>query len=512
MKIKNLGKKNIILLIIIAVLLLVVGGSLAFFGWNSTAENKDRIVDVTINSGSGECSKLTDNTKLLVPTSSRENGRIITMKAKQTMADNAVITWTLTVNKLNTDDTTTNGLKNESFKYELINNTTGVSYGNGNFANITEENNTITFSTTKETLDYNVDYEFILYLWIDGVTFGNNPLDMASQEYNFDMNCNITGVAPPVSGATMITNLYNPTKTADNNRITYNLDDTNKLMEDVGGNLRYYGATPNNYIYFNCTTYPETGCETWRIIGIFDGKIKVMRSSSIASIAWDQDKNQTGVSGYNNDWSNSSLRDLLNNEYYYGDTSGEVTYYSFPDGSSSTKINMTSMGIKNNTTRRLIADSTYYLRGTNASLYPNEMYSYERETGSVFNESYLASIPDKIALPYASDYGYAADLSQCKEKTLISYNDSSCTENNWMKLILAANEVNADNSNWLLTHRSDYFNYAWGVHSSGDLFSAVNVYGMNGVTPVLYLNTYVVIDSTNGDGSEGSPYRILPNK
>ena len=32
-------------------------------------------------------------------------------------------------------------------------------------------------------------------------------------------------------------------------------------MTDVGGNIRYYGADPNNYVLFNN--------ELWRIIGVF---------------------------------------------------------------------------------------------------------------------------------------------------------------------------------------------------------------------------------------------------
>lgn len=54
-----------------------------------------------------------------------------------------------------------------------------------------------------------------------------------------------------------ITSLYTPNDTAENNGITYNLDTTHYLMNDrlgtdsIGidnGNIRYYGATPNNYI------------------------------------------------------------------------------------------------------------------------------------------------------------------------------------------------------------------------------------------------------------------------
>lgn len=191
---KKESKKNktrLIILSITILILIIIGTTVAYFGWSSSDIDEDSIVDVSVSSGSGVCEKASDNDKLLVPTSSRNNGRIIKINAKQLMATNATITWNLVVNRINTTTTTTTGLKHNSFKYELINNTTGVSYGSGNFANITN-GSTITFSSTLETIDYDTNYEFILYLWIDG-TLGDNPLDMADQTFDFDINCNITG-------------------------------------------------------------------------------------------------------------------------------------------------------------------------------------------------------------------------------------------------------------------------------------------------------------------------------
>lgn len=186
-----MNKKNIILLIIAIFLFVLLGTTMAYFGWSSSEENKDQLVDVTVSSGTGSCDKYQDNEKLLVPTSARENGRIIKVKAKQQMAQNAFITWSLVINSINETTLTTSGLKHNSFKYELVNDTTGVSYGTGNFENVSV-GTTINFSTDKETLDINKEYIFILYLWIDG-TIGNNPLDMANQPYNFNLNCSITG-------------------------------------------------------------------------------------------------------------------------------------------------------------------------------------------------------------------------------------------------------------------------------------------------------------------------------
>ena len=79
-----------------------------------------------------------------------------------------------------------------------------------------------------------------------------------------------------VNLVTYIKNLYtNAAKsTTTVNSVTYNLASSVGLMNDrkgsssVGadaGNIRYYGANPNNYIYFNCSDYnnqSSSTCET----------------------------------------------------------------------------------------------------------------------------------------------------------------------------------------------------------------------------------------------------------
>ena len=230
-------KKNIILLIIAIVMFILVGSTMAYFGWSSSAENKDQLVDVTVSSGTGSCDKYQDNEKLLVPTSTRERGRIIKVKAKQQMATNAFITWNLVINNINESTLTTSGLKHSSFKYELVNDTTGASYGTGNFENVTN-GTTITLSTDKETLDYNKEYTFILYLWIDG-TIGNNPLDMTNQPYNFDLNCNITGTDKKIDE--IATSLDN---------FTYYLGSDTTSVDTIN----YYN--PADGVYYNISITP----------------------------------------------------------------------------------------------------------------------------------------------------------------------------------------------------------------------------------------------------------------
>ena len=327
---------------------------------------------------------------------------------------------------------------------------------------------------------------------------------------------------PPLAAAEYITKLYtDASKTsATNNGITYNYaniydtdsdDNTNGgLMNDRlggtttdldGGNIRYYGANPNNYVYFNCSDYSNqtsSTCETWRIIGVFDGKLKLIRNESIGNLSWDYDKNDDSTkTTYDNDWSTATLQKLLNGSYYNG--SGIVTYYLGGSGPRTASLNMTSIGIKNETTRNMIVETTYNLGGWNSSsVYPNQIYGYER--GTTVYTGRPPTWTGKIALAYPSDYGYAADFSQCNQ-TLNKYNDSTCTSNNWMKAILGTSSLG-----WLLTPYSDGADRAWLMYLGGYVYAGTN--NDFRVVPVLSLSSELEIESWSGDGSSSNPYKL----
>ena len=324
----------------------------------------------------------------------------------------------------------------------------------------------------------------------------------------------------PKNLTTFITNLYtNASKTTvTNNSITYNTAPSVGLMNDRlgssstdidGGNIRYYGASPNNYIYFNCSDYSNQSsstCETWRIIGVFEGKVKIMRNSTIGSYSWDNKNTSTGAeSNYGkNDWTDARLMKLLNPGY--SGTGGSL-YYNSGSGScyegqnnATTTCNFTSTGIKNDTTRNLISDTLYYLGGWSSfEIYSDQIYGYER--GTTVYSGRPTTWTGKIALPYPSDYGYAADLGSCTVQ-LGSYNDSTCTSTNWMKSIFTSSY------NWLLTPDSWDPYYVWGVLSSDDVGYSNNSYPYcaNLVVPVLYLGSELGIES--GTGTNSDPYRL----
>ena len=293
-------KKNIILLIIAIVLFVLVGSTMAYFGWTSTSENKDQLVDVTVAGGTGSCDKLSDNNKLLYPTSTREKGRILKVTTKQQMATNAFVTWNLVVNSINETTLTTSGLKHKSFKYELVNDTTGVSYGTGNFENVSN-GTTITISTDKETLDYNKEYTFILYLWIDG-TIGNNPLDMTNQPYNFDLNCNITGTSTKIvpTDAYELTNgdgtTYTPTYTGSGTKAVRSTAPLSKFREvrvdDTVIDSSNYTITEGSTIVTFKESYLKSlsvGEHTIKVVstdGLTSGKLTIPETQSIALITF----------------------------------------------------------------------------------------------------------------------------------------------------------------------------------------------------------------------------------
>ena len=327
--------------------------------------------------------------------------------------------------------------------------------------------------------------------------------------------------------ADYITNLYvNASKTkAKNNRIEYNYASSVSLMNDRlggttssldGGNIRYYGASPNNYIYFNCSDYnnqTSNNCELWRIIGIFDGKVKIIRNEIIGAYSWD-----TSIP----EWPEAKLMKLLN-PGYESETSGGSLYYNsksgncYTDSSSTTSCDFTSSGIKNEETKNKIAEVTWNLGGWNTSkIYSNQIYGYERGTdvysgGNVYSGR-STTWTGRIALPYPSDYGYATDFNKCTQK-LHNYHNSTdsyaCRTNDWMYPIITNSGAS---SGWLLTPNSGNAFDAWSVFSLGYVYDTSGCSGAYGVAPVLYLSSEQVIESGDGgDGSISNPYQLSGN-
>ena len=422
----------------------------------------------------------------------------------------------LTVNTIGTN------LKNSpAIKYAVVNN--GNVLKQGSLKGTT--------SGSKVTILKNLYLEqtkqiYTVYVWLDNSEELGN---ISNESLSISVDCTASLQKEPA--ADTIISLYTSAAkvTATNNSITYNTAPSVSLMNDRlggtttsldGGNIRYYGASPNNYIYFNCSDYSNqtsSTCETWRIIGVFDGKLKLIRGSQIGKYSWDNKNISTGAEDDRgkNDWTTARLMKLLNPDDYYindnndkdseGNYLGYSLYYNSASGMCFTDegvnysaCDFTSTGIKNDETRNMIAEVTYNLGGWNdTKIYPNQIYVYER--GRTVFSGRPTTWTGKIAVAYPSDYGYAADLNQCKQ-TLANYDNSTCTSNNWMKAIITDN---GSNHGWLLTPDSSYSFGAWYSHGNvGEYFTGA----ARGAAPVLYLSSKLGIES--GDGSSSNPYKL----
>lgn len=337
----------------------------------------------------------------------------------------------------------------------------------------------------------------------------------------------VTGTyTAPISLAKYITNLYaNASKsTVTNNSITYNYATSESLMNDRlggttssldGGNIRYYGASPKNYVYFNCETYPSTNCELWRIIGVFDGKIKLIRNGSIGSYSWD-----TSVARINSgfgiaEWSQADIMKVLNPNYD-SDSVGGSLYYNSKSGNcyngqnnATISCDFTSTGIKNEITKKMIANFTWNfgMYSDSSDLYSNQIYVKERGTNVFANPSdgitRTSTWNGKIALPHPSDYGYATDFLKCTDNIFdVDETDKTfynCGANDWML------RVGGTTNYWLLVPNNYHESGVNLAYASGYLINATKASYAYGIIPTLYLEDQIL---HSGDGSQSNPYQL----
>ena len=231
-------------------------------------------------------------------------------------------------------------------------------------------------------------------------------------------------------------------------------------------NMRFIGASPNNYIKFNG--------ENWRIIGVFNIKssatgateprVKIMRNGFFSSaMAWN--------SGGTNNWPNATINTYVNNWL-----------------SASAKT--------------FVDDAYWHLGGySTPSITAAQMYVYEHN-GTVYpgNATYWIG---KVGLPYASDYGFAS--SACYATTnLVSLNTSTCLNSNWMGI--------SNGGRWesLLTQHTTIRGSVYYIYSNPrgniDYDREQNVKNGDYMRPTVYLKASVLLDG--GNGSSTSPYTI----
>ena len=323
-------------------------------------------------------------------------------------------------------------------------------------------------------------------------------------------------------------------------------------VDDPGKNVRYIGADPSNYVYFNCSDYNNPTadtCELWRIIGVFnnvtkrDGSkenlVKIIRAYSLGNYSWDYKKNGVGTSTDDrgsNDWSDSQLMMMLNptsylksgytnssdiissgsqqlyskmGSYYNGTKGCKPTAVASGASFSCTEVDFTSTGLKNDTTRNAIEEVVWNLGGTNtytsaSNGLASHWYGYER--GTTVYSGRTTTWTGKIGLMYPSDYGYATsggsskDRAACLAKELLNWDSSDfsdCKGNDYL--------FDANNWQWTLAPRSALVGDVFAVNSVGNV-SSYDAYDDDAVRPALFLKSNIQVDK--GTGEKSNPYTL----
>ena len=265
------------------------------------------------------------------------------------------------------------------------------------------------------------------------------------------------------------------------------------------GSYRYAGASDavKNFVCFGINEVPCPADNLYRIIGVFEDKVKLIKYDYANSNLLGTDGTYTSSKQYpganykgtfnfvnNYKWNNQSSNywnaSVLNN------TNLNVNYINNIGNDWASKIATTTWKVGGNIYQKII-------NTTMPIVFSNEITSPSQ------NATYNA----KIGLMYVSDYGFAASPDSWKN-TMSSY--TSVPLDNWM--YMGFNE-------WTITRNDSYSTSSYRVNSDGYVdenyvssgetifYYVTNEYA---VRPSFYLESFVTYDS--GSGTKSDPIRI----
>lgn len=357
----------------------------------------------------------------------------------------------------------------------------------------------------------------------------------------------VTRIYPfPEVASVYILSLFDSDATATNNNIQYKYDTNHNLMKDRfgsntndidTGNIRYWGGNPNNYVWFGetyKTACAEEVCGTaraagdkklYRIIGVFDNKLKLIQNDSIGEYSWDTSAstvnnglgiNQWGPSGTyegadimrllnpgfdnNQDLDRNGNIVTVNNSLYWNSGNGNC----YKGANNAINIcDFSSTGLSSSV-RSKIEEVTWYLGGVDSSLFSDQIYIMERNDNTIENPedgvNRTAIHNGKVGLMYPSDYGYATDLRTCQSK-LVAYssalNSYACRTNDWLFTEKKQHTINPELTKSYIQFRVATSGYIGGGNGTYDTYTT---------RPVFYLKSNVIFKS--GSGTETDPYLI----
>ena len=281
---------------------------------------------------------------------------------------------------------------------------------------------------------------------------------------------------------------------------------TSTLTNGAGDNsYRYAGASEsvNNFVCFGSTTSPCPTDNLYRIIGVFEDKVKLIKydyaTSALLGTDGDYRGSGTPISTYK-----GSLSSIDGYYWNYKNNTSINNGRGSNEWSTSllnkTNLNTNYLNNIGSTWSNLIEDATWKASGhSTSSVTPSEMYTREiTDATKTYGPSDGTS---KIGLMYASDYGFAASPSAWT-KTLDNYegndvNGISIKTINWMYM---------GHIDWTMSPHSSYSTSVFSLNSSGYLYNN-SAHNESGSRPVLYLKASVLY--AGGSGTKDSPITLV---
>ncbi len=324
------------------------------------------------------------------------------------------------------------------------------------------------FDITNKTGEYNVVVEHpisttssttgLTHTWTYTLTFINLSTDQSINEnatLDIDVILQKDRIGQTTTLAGYVISQY--TGVDGENSIYYHDAD---LVNGAGDNsYRYSGANPNNYICFGSDAETCPSDNLYRIIGVFDDEVKLIKSTSYGNYAWN--------SSDSNVWNSTtkpSIRTTLNSTFYNSlDETWQDKIVSYD-----WKVNGVDWS------------STY----TAKQFYDDEL----KNSSSVVDNM-------KIGLLYVNEYGFAAS-SNYWTTAIYSYDNSTLRSNNW--LYLGTDE-------WSISRLPSYDNLAYTFNANGRISNSGATY-KRVIRPTFYLNSGVLYIS--GTGTSSNPIRI----
>ena len=220
-------------------------------------------------------------------------------------------------------------------------------------------------------------------------------------------------------------------------------------IAEVADAKRYVGNEANNFVKFN-------GNELWRIIGIYNGKMKIIRYNSITNMKFNE------VDNHQNYWDGSDIEVYLNGTYYES---------------------------LNTTAKNMITEGTWYVGMVKDD--DTRALSYEHSKAITWN--------GKVGLLAPYEFLYASTADGCDNVAQNKYyNGCGDSSVDWLDFRSCCKLISPH-----FSHNWSYFDGTISGNTGGFLFGD-SVQNARNVYPVVYLKPSVNIIS--GTGSYGDPY------